>query len=127
MQAGNNRYDLERAEQQAWEKARAHIRFEQISSKRKADETEGLAAGVDETPSSTSESESTDESSLTATQPPPGREHVPAVDGGLTTGHGHEHPDQSTKMKGKVAKIGKAEKNRRKKRKVVEGTEELKG
>ena len=136
MQAGNDRYDLERAEQQVREKARAHVRFEQISNKRKADETEGLALDVDETPSSPSESESTDGSSLAVTQPPlgstmdhavSGREHVLAVDRGATTGHGHEHPDQSTKLKGKVAKNGKAEKKKRKKRKVVKGTEELKG
>ncbi len=42
FQSGNDKYDLERAEQQAKERAKAHIRFEQTSKKtppkRKADE-----------------------------------------------------------------------------------------
>ncbi|KAL8794781.1 MAG: hypothetical protein Q9195_002735 [Heterodermia aff. obscurata] len=33
--AGNDKYDLERAQQQAGEKARAHVKFEQLAKKRK--------------------------------------------------------------------------------------------
>lgn len=136
MQAGNDRYDLERAEQQAKEKARAHIRFEQISNKRKADETEDLAADADDTPSSTSDSESTDHSSLAAAKLPPestkasvvpGLEHDPGVDGGSTAGRWHKRAGKSAKPKGKADKEGKAGKRKRKKRKRVEGTEEPKG
>jgi exosome complex protein LRP1 len=39
-QAGNDKYDLERAEQQAKERAKAHIKFQELSKKRKAPETE---------------------------------------------------------------------------------------
>ena len=42
----------------AKEKARGHIRFEQASNKRKADETECLAPDLDEASSSNSESDS---------------------------------------------------------------------
>ncbi|KAI9833283.1 MAG: hypothetical protein M1819_003677 [Sarea resinae] len=56
--AGNDKYDLERAEQQAKERARSHIRFEQTSTKRKADETEGLAREPEDSSSSSSSDES---------------------------------------------------------------------
>jgi len=62
--AGNDKYDLERAEQQAKERAKAHIRFEQTSSeiplKRKADEVEEADEDSD---SSGSDSDSSSESS----------------------------------------------------------------
>ncbi|KAI9870675.1 MAG: hypothetical protein M1830_003935, partial [Pleopsidium flavum] len=61
--AGNEKYDLQRAEQQAKEKARSHIRFEQISNKRKADEDLGLAVDAEAFSSSSSASESENESS----------------------------------------------------------------
>ena len=136
MQAGNDRYDLERAKQQAKEKARAHIRFEQISNKRKADETEGLAADVDETPSSTSDSESTDDSIVAAANSlpestkehvVPGLEHDSGVDGGSMAGHGCKHAGKSVKVNGKVDKKGKAENKKRKRRRIVAGVEEPKG
>jgi exosome complex protein LRP1 len=67
LQAGNDKYDLERAEQQAKERARAHIKFEQtskdIASKRKVDEVEGVDEDSD---SSESDSDSSSESSAAA-------------------------------------------------------------
>lgn len=136
MQAGNDRYDLERAEQQAKEKARAHIRFEQIPSDRKADETAGLEADAVETPSSTFKSESSEDSSVLATEPPlesakehavTGLEHAPGVHRGSMARHGHKRDGKPAELTGKVSKEGKAEKRKRKKRKIVEGVEEPKG
>lgn len=40
IEAGNEAYDRKRAQQQAGEKARAHIKFEEISHKRKRDDVE---------------------------------------------------------------------------------------
>ncbi|KAH8759741.1 Sas10/Utp3/C1D family-domain-containing protein [Hyaloscypha finlandica] len=61
--SGNDKYDLERAEQQAKERAKAHIRFEQTSKetppKRKADEVEEADEDSD---SSDSDSESSSQS-----------------------------------------------------------------
>ncbi|KAI9860008.1 MAG: hypothetical protein M1813_006355 [Trichoglossum hirsutum] len=51
--AGNEKYDLKRAEQQAKERAKAHIKFSQLSKKRKAVDDE----------SASSESSESDESS----------------------------------------------------------------
>ncbi|KAI9769417.1 MAG: hypothetical protein M1840_004119 [Geoglossum simile] len=42
--AGNEKYDLERAEQQAKERAKAHIKFEQLSRKRKAADSESTSS-----------------------------------------------------------------------------------
>ena len=76
LQAGNDKYDLERAEQQAKERARAHIKFEQtlkdIASKRKVDEVEG----VDED-SDSSESDSSSESSAAAPEEAPPASAIP--------------------------------------------------
>jgi exosome complex protein LRP1 len=36
LQSGNDKYDLERAERQAKERARAHIRFEEVSNARES-------------------------------------------------------------------------------------------
>lgn len=41
LQAGNDKYDLKRAQQQAAEKARTHINFEQLPNKRKRKDGEG--------------------------------------------------------------------------------------
>jgi exosome complex protein LRP1 len=64
FQAGNDKYDLERAEQQAKERAKAHIRFEQTSNdtqpKRKVDEVE---EANENSGSSESDSDSSSESS----------------------------------------------------------------
>lgn len=43
IQAGNDRYNLERAQQQLEEKARAHIRFEHLLTKRKRKDERGPA------------------------------------------------------------------------------------
>ncbi|PMD14370.1 hypothetical protein NA56DRAFT_650948 [Hyaloscypha hepaticicola] len=77
--AGNDKYDLERAEQQAKERARAHIKFEQtskdIASKRKVDEVEG---GDEDSDSSESDSDSSSESSAAAPEeaPPASAIHI---------------------------------------------------
>lgn len=79
LQAGNDKYDLERAEQQAKERARAHIKFEQtskdIASKRKVDEVEGVDEDSD---SSESDSDSSSESSAAAPEeaPPASAIHI---------------------------------------------------
>lgn len=79
LKAGNDKYDLERAEQQAKERARAHIKFEQtskdIASKRKVDEVEG---GDEDSDSSESDSDSSSESSAAAPEeaPPASAIHI---------------------------------------------------
>lgn len=45
--AGNEEYDQKRAQLQAGEKARAHIRFEELSKKRKRDEASKLESNLD--------------------------------------------------------------------------------
>jgi hypothetical protein len=71
-QTGNEKYDLERAERQAKERARAHIKFEEVSKptvqKRKADDDEEKVA--EDTSDSDSNSESSSESSVEATAEP---------------------------------------------------------
>jgi hypothetical protein len=71
-QTGNEKYDLERAERQAKERARAHIKFEELSKstvqKRKADEEEEKVA--EDTSDSDSDSESSSESSVEAAAEP---------------------------------------------------------
>lgn len=57
-QAGNDKYDLQRAEQMAKEKARAHIRFEQVSKKRKVDDRDEVPATSTKTSSSSTSSNS---------------------------------------------------------------------
>jgi exosome complex protein LRP1 len=44
FQAGNEKHDLKRAEQDAKERAKAHIKFEQLSRKRKAAEGESASS-----------------------------------------------------------------------------------
>ncbi|KZF20510.1 hypothetical protein L228DRAFT_250220 [Xylona heveae TC161] len=46
--SGNEKYDLDRAERLAKEKAKAHIKFEQLSNKRKADDAGGLVQEPDD-------------------------------------------------------------------------------
>ncbi|KAJ8058542.1 hypothetical protein OCU04_012723 [Sclerotinia nivalis] len=69
--SGNDKYDLQRAEQMAKERAKSHIRFEELSKKRKVDEetTEPNSAKSktsDESDDSNSSSDSSDEPALVA-------------------------------------------------------------
>jgi len=70
---GNERYDLERAERQAKERARAHIKFEELSTstvqKRKTDDEEEEKV-AENTSDSDSDSESSSESSAEAAAEP---------------------------------------------------------
>ncbi|CAD6447801.1 5648379c-d8c7-4fbd-99d9-3e6a89088f9e [Sclerotinia trifoliorum] len=69
--SGNDKYDLQRAEQMAKERAKSHIRFEEISKKRKGDgETTAPNSAKlktsDESDDSNSSSDSSDESAPVA-------------------------------------------------------------
>ncbi|PSS12464.1 hypothetical protein M430DRAFT_72711, partial [Amorphotheca resinae ATCC 22711] len=56
--SGNDKYDLEKAERQAKERARAHIKFEQLSERMKQEEISKKRKADNNTVSSTSDSES---------------------------------------------------------------------
>lgn len=62
FKAGDNKYDTERARPQSMEKTKSHPKLVQISKKRKAATTEGLAPNVNESSTSSSESEEADSS-----------------------------------------------------------------
>ncbi|KAI9716090.1 MAG: hypothetical protein M1812_005517 [Candelaria pacifica] len=64
--AGNTKYDLERAEQQAKIKAKQHIRFEPVSKKRKADNNETLQRAGGAEPSSQSKLQPTSSAGSTS-------------------------------------------------------------
>ncbi len=80
LQAGNDKYDLERAERQAKERAIAHIKFEQaskdIAPKRKVAEVEGV---VEDSHSSESSESSTDSSSESSAAAPEEALPAPAI------------------------------------------------
>ncbi|KAI9645326.1 hypothetical protein NHQ30_006062 [Ciborinia camelliae] len=64
--SGNDKYDLQRAEQMAKERAKSHIRFEELSKKRKVDEetaepNKAQSKTSDESEDSSSPSDSSDE------------------------------------------------------------------
>ncbi|PMD57505.1 uncharacterized protein K444DRAFT_665062 [Hyaloscypha bicolor E] len=116
--SGNDKYDLERAEQQAKERAKAHIRFEQKSKetppKRKADEVEEADEDSD---SSDSDSDSSSQSSEAEPEESPS---APAVseknkqkkdntDSGQTSGNSTPQT-MSKKARAKAAKKAKKEK-----------------
>ncbi len=120
LQAGNDKYDLERAEQQAKERARAHIKFERtprdIASKRKVHEVEGGDEDSD-----SSESDSSSESSAAAPEeasPAPGihiktkKKKKPKIDNSDSAQTSGNSTPQGTskKARAKAAKKAKREK-----------------
>ncbi|KAF2146266.1 uncharacterized protein K452DRAFT_283542, partial [Aplosporella prunicola CBS 121167] len=67
--AGNDKYDQDRALQQAKERAIASLKLEQLNKKRKADETEGLAPDTTASAESSSSESESEEAQEEAQQP----------------------------------------------------------
>ncbi|PQE27803.1 exosome-associated family protein [Rutstroemia sp. NJR-2017a BVV2] len=121
--SGNDKYDLQRAEREAKERARSHIKFAELSKKRKVD-GEGTTPNVQKTESS----EHSDDSSSDSDSPAP--ESASAVPiskkrktGGVSqevqTTSGDEAVEQpKSKSRSKKPKQeGKEKKNQRSKKK----------
>jgi exosome complex protein LRP1 len=118
FQSGNDKYDLERAEQQAKERAKAHIRFEQESKetppKRKADEVE--EANEDSDSSESDLDSSSDSSGAEPEEAPPApvvhkkkKQKTDTSDSAPTSGNSTPQ-GTSKKARAKAAKKAKKEK-----------------
>lgn len=92
LQAGNDKYDLVRAEMIAKEKAKAHIRFNEVEKKRRAGE---LKTSADE--DSSSDSDSAPESSEAVATVSKKRQKLDAD--GSKASSGAETPSKEERMK----------------------------
>jgi exosome complex protein LRP1 len=129
LKAGNNKWDLEQLEQQAKERARAHIKFTERSEKMKQDEIstkrklENADGDSDSDPDSDSASESGTSVREATTSPPKAskkkrKQQSPVADAVPSSGVSSPVEKSISKKMTRKAKKAKKEKNPRKTRKA---------